>query len=130
MSTPIFPSPTERRDHVLELRGQGLTYREIGDRLGVTASRARQLYFQAERLREDIPLLPVGELSLASPVSRLPISRRARKALEMAGIRTLGDVAGKDRRAFEVEFLSVPNGSRRTLDEIFALLDEHRQGPG
>lgn len=124
MSTPEFLSPSERRDHVFELRGQGLTYREIGEKLDISCSRARQLYFQAERLREEVPLLSLAQLVPASPVSQLPISRRARKALEMAKLRTLGDIAAIDRAEFPACFLSVSNRNRSTLNEIFALLDE------
>lgn len=41
----------ERRDLVLQLRDQGLTFREIGERLGVNRQRAHELHKRAMRER-------------------------------------------------------------------------------
>lgn len=120
-------SANARREHVRELRGQGLTYKEIGAKLGLSHSRTRQLYFQAERLKEDVLLLTPAEIRPGSPVSQLPLSRRSRKALELAGFATFGDMIALDLAEFVPRFLSVLNGDRRTLTEITALIDSNLQ---
>lgn len=46
----------ERREGVLRMRRAGLNYREIGERLGVSATRARQLIDRADRDRDKSPV--------------------------------------------------------------------------
>lgn len=43
-----------RSQQAYEMREQGLTFREIGRRLGVTASRARQLFRSSPQMKELI----------------------------------------------------------------------------
>ena len=88
MSPPSVTSPGERRDYIVELRRQGLIFREIGDRLGISAPRARELYLHAELIQVRAPLLRIEEVTGQSPVALLPLSARTRHVLEFAGIRT------------------------------------------
>ncbi len=46
---------TSRRDEVLKLRGSGLTYAEIGRRLGISRERVRQIVKGKPRPPKDTP---------------------------------------------------------------------------
>ncbi len=62
-----------------------------------------------------------NEAVLARPVSDLGFSVRARKALQLLGINTLGDLAART----EAELMGVKNFGATSLDEVKAKLDEH-----
>ena len=61
-----------------------------------------------------------GEASLARPVSELGLSVRARKALQILGIVTLGDLASRT----EAELMGVKNFGATSLDEVKIKLAE------
>lgn len=119
-----FASPQHRLDHVRELRDAGQTFAAIGKSLGLSASRAKQLYARAERLAGDLPPLPVADIDLATPTGRLPLRRLARRALALGGFPTLGDLVAIERADLLPRFLALPDANRRGWNEIVALLDD------
>lgn len=62
-----------------------------------------------------------NEVVLARPVSELGLSVRARKALQLLGIATLGDLAART----EAELMGVKNFGATSLDEVKIKLTEH-----
>lgn len=62
-----------------------------------------------------------GEAALSKPVSDLGLSVRARKALQLLGIQTLGDLAART----EAELMGVKNFGSTSLDEVKEKLTEH-----
>lgn len=120
-----FSSPSERRDHALKLREGGMTYKAIGEELKISAGRARELCIRAAELRErnKVPILSLEELGPDSPVTNLPVSLRARRALLCSGFNLLGDIVAMDRDKFIPSHLLSPHGGRKTLNEILALVD-------
>lgn len=62
-----------------------------------------------------------GEAALGKPVSELRLSVRARKALQMLGIQTLGDLASRT----EAELMGVKNFGATSLDEVKQRLNEY-----
>lgn len=65
-----------------------------------------------------------NEQVLGRPVSDLGLSVRARKALQLLGIATLGDLAART----EAELMGVKNFGATSLDEVKAKLAEHNLG--
>lgn len=61
----------------------------------------------------------VGEEVLNKPLSQLELSVRARKALQLLGIHTLGDLAART----EAELMGVKNFGQTSLDELRILLE-------
>ncbi|MDX9910686.1 MAG: tetratricopeptide repeat protein [Phycisphaerales bacterium] len=64
------------------------------------------------------------EAMLGKPVSDLQLSVRARKALQMLNINTLGDLAART----EAELMGVKNFGQTSLDEVKLKLAEHGLG--
>ncbi len=62
-----------------------------------------------------------GEQALGKPVGDLKLSVRARKALQMLGIMTLGDLAART----EAELMGVKNFGATSLDEVRIRLTEY-----
>lgn len=62
-----------------------------------------------------------GEAALSKPVSDLKLSVRARKALQLLGIQSLGDLAART----EAELMGVKNFGATSLDEVKLRLQEH-----
>ncbi|MBL8746740.1 MAG: tetratricopeptide repeat protein [Phycisphaerae bacterium] len=62
-----------------------------------------------------------GEAALSKPVGDLKLSVRARKALQLLGIQTLGDLAART----EAELMGVKNFGATSLDEVKIRLQEH-----
>jgi DNA-directed RNA polymerase subunit alpha len=58
------------------------------------------------------------------PIAVLNLSVRSRKALQMLGIHSLGELAART----EAELLGVKNFGQTSLDEIRAKLAEHGMG--
>ena len=69
-----------------------------------------------EELRGKAP-----DAILQKPISVLDLSVRARKALQMLGVQSLGELAART----EAELLGVKNFGQTSLDEIDAKLSEH-----
>lgn len=65
-----------------------------------------------------------NEKVLARPVSELGLSVRARKALQVLGIQTMGDLAGRT----EAELMGVKNFGATSLDEVKERLTQHGLG--
>lgn len=125
MSPPKFSTPAERRDYVLQLRGQGQTFGTIGEELGISSTRARELYLLAERLKKRVPLPPIEDVDDATPVERLPLSPRTRRALVAADVQTFADLRAIDPSALPRFYLMIPNGGRGGLNEILTFLKAH-----
>jgi DNA-directed RNA polymerase subunit alpha len=69
-----------------------------------------------DELREKAP-----EVVLQKPISVLDLSVRARKALQMLGVQSIGELAART----EAELLGVKNFGQTSLDEIGEKLVEH-----
>lgn len=65
-----------------------------------------------------------NEAMLAKPVSDLGLSVRARKALQILGVQSLGDLAART----EAELMGVKNFGATSLDEVKEKLTEHGLG--
>ncbi|GAB4554623.1 MAG: hypothetical protein Tsb0013_17290 [Phycisphaerales bacterium] len=65
-----------------------------------------------------------NEKALARPVSELGLSVRARKALQVLGIQTLGDLASRT----EAELMGVKNFGATSLEEVKERLTQHGLG--
>lgn len=87
-----------RAFEALALRKQGLTYREIGERIGVKAERASQLVAKGERLSRQ-------------PTETAGLSVRARNYLRQMGISTKAEA-----RNAKLEW--APNAGPVTREEI------------
>ena len=92
--------------------------KEIKDMLQVKGLRLGQgLEEQHRRVRREVydKLRGSGnETALSKPVSELGLSVRARKALQLLGIATLGDLAART----EAELMGVKNFGSTSLDEV------------
>lgn len=71
----------QRRDEVLELRDQGLTFREIGDHLNISRQRAHQLHERA--IRERPVLAASAERDAARKEAQLTVIDAQRRNVEM-----------------------------------------------
>lgn len=120
---PTFATPQDRRDYVMSKRGDGQGFAAIGETLGISASRASQLYHEAVRLSEGPPVVQFEDVRPETPVDRLPLSRRVRRVLHHSDLETLGDLLAVDRADLCPLFLRTPNGNRQGWNELAALLD-------
>ena len=111
-----------RRERVLALRDTGLTFREIGEREGLSPSRASQIHADALRQRADAPPQWPEAITPALPIAETPFSRLTRKVLAQSDYATLGDMLACDRTELARALLSLPNGRRRVLNEVEAML--------
>lgn len=98
---------------------------EIKNMLTVKGLRLGQgLEEQHRRVRREVYESLKGsgsETLLAKPVSDLKLSVRARKALQMLGIQTMGDLAART----EAELMGVKNFGATSLDEVKQRLAEN-----
>lgn len=98
---------------------------EIKNMLTVKGLRLGQgLEEQHRRVRREVYESLKGsgsEVLLAKPVSDLKLSVRARKALQLLGIQTLGDLAART----EAELMGVKNFGATSLDEVKQRLSEN-----
>ena len=62
--------------------------------------------------------LTVGEEILNRPLTQFELSVRARKALQLLAIQTIGDLAART----EAELMGVKNFGQTSLDELKAIL--------
>lgn len=133
-------SPRRRQAFVLREAGD-LTFDNVGDLLGVSGSRARQLHEAAVRVLTNAAKrgalvarhapefvthsLPAStyercavpeELwrALVLPLEALDLSVRAANCLENMGVRSIGELVRKT----EGELLKTPNMGRKTVREI------------
>lgn len=111
-----------RRERVFALREAGLTFRAIGEREGISQSRALQIHADAVRQRADAPPPWPEAITPALGVAATPFSRRTRKLLAQTDYATLGDMLACDRTELTRDLLSRPDGCRRVLNEIEAML--------
>ena len=82
---------------------------------------------QVSRVRKEIMDELKGqapEAVLQKPISVLDLSVRARKALQLLGVQTIGEIAART----EAELLGVKNFGQTSLDEINEKLQEHGLG--
>lgn len=108
---------------MLQLRDQGLSFKKIGDDLGVSATRARSIFVLAERRQDDETQIPIEDLKLSTPIKQLPISQNTRAVLRAKRFASFEDITLFDRTDFTRFYLALPNANRRSLNEILALLD-------
>ena len=89
-----------RRDHVVELRDQGLTFEEIGHDLGVSTSRAWQLYRRALAERPVVAAhLERRERALNAQLERIAMQREVHEATVLAAFKMISH----DGEVLEVE---------------------------
>ncbi len=104
------------------------TVTEIKQMLASKGLRLGQDLSGGPRLRpEDIQQFVdsgISEQTLGMPIAVLNLSVRSRKALQMLGIHSLGELAART----EAELLGVKNFGQTSLDEIRAKLAEHGMG--
>ena len=104
------------------------TVTEIKQMLASKGLRLGQDMSSGPRLRpEDIQELVgqgISEQTLGMPIAVLNLSVHSRKALQMLGIHSLGELAART----EAELLGVKNFGQTSLDEIKAKLVEHGLG--
>jgi orotate phosphoribosyltransferase-like protein len=110
-----------RRARVFALRQQGLVFREIGEKLGISTSRATQLYHKG--VEDAAALRSIKDFTVETPVELLPIRPQAREVLLRYGV-PLSDLILRDRVALSADMLRLPNCNRRTWNEIEAVLDQ------
>lgn len=120
---PTFATPQDRRDYVMGRRSEGQGFAAIGEALGISASRASQLYHEGVRLREGPPVVPFDSVCIETPVDQLPLDRRVRRVMHYSDFDTLGDLLAIDRTELCPLFLRLPNGNRQGWNELAALLD-------
>jgi hypothetical protein len=125
---PTFATPQERRDYVRSRRDEGLGFAAIGEALGVSASRASQIYHETVRLSEGPPVVPFDDVRIETPFDRLPLSRRVRQVMHHSNFETLGDLLAFDRAELCPLFLRMPNGNRQGWNELAAFLDAFEKG--
>lgn len=98
---------------------------EIKNMLSAKGLRLGQgLEEQHRRVRREVYESLKGsgsEVALTKPVSDLKLSVRARKALQVLGIQTLGDLAART----EAELMGVKNFGATSLDEVKQRLNEN-----
>lgn len=122
---PNFATPQDRRDYVMRQRGDGQGFAAIGETLGISASRASQLYHEGVRQSEGPPVVPFDDVDLATPVDRIPLAKRVRRLLQYSDFETLGDLLAVDRAELCPLFLRLPNANRRGWNELAAFLDAY-----
>lgn len=88
----------------------------LGQGLEGTYGRRKDIY---EQLRGKAP-----DAVLNKPISVLDLSVRARKALQLLNIQTIGDLASRT----EAELMGVKNFGQTSLDEVRIKLGEHGLG--
>lgn len=77
------PCGASRRDlKALRLRKAGVIYRDIGARLGVKTSRAREIVMRAERRQKNWPSYRMQELSLLDGIKAMASIERLIALLE------------------------------------------------
>ncbi len=110
----------ERRAQVVALRRGGHSFREIGDKLGISASRAGQLYNKGVGETAGPP--SEEDYSVDTPFAKLPIGPQSRAALELYGV-PLSELVRRERRALCADMLRLPQCNRRAWTEIEGVLD-------
>lgn len=105
---------------IVAMRDAGATFTAIGNEFGVTPGRAGMLYRRG--LKEAEPHMPIGEVTVSTPIADLPIGRDARAALLRYAV-PLAELVQRERAALQSEILRLPTCNRRALIEIEAVLD-------
>lgn len=104
------------------------TVTEIKQMLSSKGLRLGQDMSGGPRLRpediEEFVARGISEQTLGMPIAVLNLSVRSRKALQMLGIHSLGELAART----EAELLGVKNFGQTSLDEIKEKLAEHSLG--
>ncbi len=108
-----------RRERVLALRAQGMLFREIGISMGISSSRAAQLYRGG--VKDRAKPIPIAAYTVDTPVERLPIGPRARAALVRFAV-PLAELIHHDHADLAREFLQLPNCNRGAWNEIERIL--------
>ena len=111
----------ERREVIVRLRAEGRTFKVIAAELGVSPSRASQLYNRAIRLRRSGASIEGAAIVPNTSIDSLPLSLRTAAALRSAGYATLAEVIPFDA-AMERQLLQLPNFGRPCLDEMRAVI--------
>ena len=111
-------TPKERRERVMAMRESGLTFKAIGQQMGVGVERARQLYMMAIRKQTvlDYPLykkLYLGN-SKESYEIRMNVSGRTINALHSLGVKTVEDLISLNIE----EAKKTPYVGKKTIMEI------------
>jgi hypothetical protein len=108
-----------RRERVLALRAQGKLFREIGITMGISSSRAAQLYRGG--VKDRAKPIPIEAFTVDTPVERLPIGARARAALARFAV-PLAELIHHDHADLARDFLQLPNCNRGAWNEIERIL--------
>ena len=112
----------ERYRHVLRLRREGLTFRDIAGAIGVSHSRACQLHERALVVEARMNRWQVEDPTLETPIASLRLSDRTYRALVGSGYCTLADAIPLDEEKCR-DLLRLPNFSRSCLKEVQTLIE-------
>lgn len=110
----ILPAITEKMATADALSKEGMTYRQIGERLGVSRGRAAQIVHKVKRIQA------YASLEYNGKIESLPISVRTYNALLNAGITEIDQIPNLSSR----ELLKLKNFGRKSLRELETVLME------
>jgi len=117
----------ERDNDIFLMRINKITYREISEKYGISATRIREIVkrrnweeeWKAERLDYISPYEGMAQNNW--PIHALSLSNRSLNALKNMGIRTVGDIT----KVSADDLLRAKNLGRGSLNEIVMELSEH-----
>ena len=120
----------QRDAEMCALRDQGLTYREIGERLGVCyqtaqrgVSRSQRIQNEREAIERRAKTIPVEEMKLRDflTLNNAP-TRLTNTLIWYSGYDTVADLL----QATEKELLTIPWMGKKLLAELRAILQKHK----
>lgn len=100
----------------------GHSYRAIGEALGVSAGRAREIAKAGRALVDPDEVVFPPNLVPATPTRFLPVDRITREALADMGLGTFGEVLGMEPAKLRSVLLRYPNLGRSKLEELERLV--------
>lgn len=112
----------ERYETAFRLREEGLTFREIGQALGIAASRASQLHAQALKHKAKVARWSEESPTPETSIERLNLSDRTYKALASAGFKALSELMPLDAD-LRRRLIALPHFGRSQLIELQSLID-------
>lgn len=112
----------KRRERIIELRESGLTFRQIGDELGVTAARAGKLHQLGLRDRQVRRAATAQEeADLDTPSAHLGFDPHLTFALAHLGLSNVRLIVGRTPDELARALLRYPNVNRRSLTSVLEL---------
>lgn len=117
-----------RDAEMLALRQQGLTFRDIGKRMGVCYQTVQRVLSRAERMQKEqeaaeqlTKILPIDEMPVKDFLILNNASTRLFHALRMNNYQIVSDVL-KDSAA---RFVRLPGIGKKSVEELEGILKKH-----